>query len=950
MPKRGPAKKRAAPKRAAAKKQARVDPFHFENTDSDPIIENLKEVAEKYHQVRSIDNEILDHVALEGLTGATFGRLCLILDAVIPHLNSCHDDAAQDYIWSVIVNSFMRRAPGSGIQAFHLDLTKKRDPAKTQDEELESNYSGQNKNFCIDKAIKLPSQSLKRMAKSDWMLHPVLDGHIMGSCPNYKDRVNISQEVLRLFDELGPRESLLAVSKNYDLRNVYFVADQDVRRRALLPKSYDPNIDLKLREYACLELIGRTRCFGIVFPNDKTLGRYRILLTAKGLITQFQATCNTYIVHHLRRFSKFNIDLKTKAFKSGQFVSAKAQATSSGRDDDDDDDEVDVESDIGATIRGTCCNPARLKCDRDILKMVYDVIAMSDGRSLWDIRRKLKLPKSHIRNHLKNLANTELIGSHTRLLFEKKARIYRVRHKSNRRRIAREKRNMKGVMARWDEIDVRARRYLGPRRSSFSQAEDSLLTLCRITGSLIDPSYPKTFIVPKQIIRDILHDELPESYDKTSDSLLRRTKYLGRLEKNILLINEIIAELRDDSDVKRMLDCNLDSGKRQEKLISLFQQLFKLIKAKLPHLLGLTSSLLTGSSIEIESFEDLTKRFELIDCHKAPARKKIFHQPQCTLVQLVRSTPQCYNLRLTKCEDMQTVMLISSRCAQTCFNLQMKLKFPTRVVALDQENENFRVIFEKAKESREASRMIANLTTANPSADSRRALFMLRNAPKLQNMDKCGKLTDALIIQPCDIEFFSDEEITFNGKYLLDKFLSMSKFSNEVKPEPKESKIELAKRRKNEHNQMKRRQMKVEARSDQATTSSAAIAGAPSSSEKDSSAANASLTKQDRLFKMIESIMSWIGACPGIELDILKTKLEPLLGESLDEHSSELLELMESLELISCDRMVLPADMCQKPRLFGYRVLTELERQPVITFAPRENAYVRLCQLIDVEL
>jgi DNA-binding transcriptional ArsR family regulator len=929
-PKKKVAPKKEAPKRAPAKRQpprkkARVEKFCFENTDSDPIIENLREVSEKYNERKCVDAEILDHIALEGLTGITFSRLCLILDAIIPSLNACNDDGAQNHIWSVIVNGYMRRVPGARVQVFYLDPTKKNSPVKSPSTNSPNKYAHEqdscnNKNFCIDKAIKLPNQSLKRIAKSDWMLHPVLDGQIMGSCPHYTSRENISQEIMDLFDKKGPRESLLAVHAKYDLNNIYFVGDQEVRRRALVPMSYDPNMDMKLREYACLELIGRTRCFGIVFPNDKTLGRYRILLTAKGLITQYQQTCNTFIIHHLRRFSKYNLEQGVKAFKGGTSGVVKERVTNV-----DDDDDEDLGAAGQATAKGTCCNPAFLKCDRNILRMVYDTIALSKGRSMCDIRRKLRLPKSHVRNHLKNLANTELIGSHTKIIFEKKTRIYRARHKSTRRKIARQRKMLRGVRAKWDEADLRAKEMLGFRRSQFTQAEDSLITLCRITGLLMDPTHPKSFIVPKQVIRDILHDELLESHDKTSDALLRRVKYLRLLPSNVALINEITAELRDDSDIKKLIETNKDIIKNEGKRIVYFKQLLRAVRAKLPHLLGLTSSLVTSNSIEVQNYQDLMKRFELVDCRNVLSRR-IYHQPQSTLVQLIRSTPQCYRLKITKCEDMQTVMLITSRCVQTCFNLQMRLKVPVRVVGLDQDNEFFKDIFEKVKESKEASRMIANLTTPNPTADSRRALFMLRNALKLQTMDKCGRLADALIIQPCDIEFSSDEEITFDVKEKLKDFLKTSSFANGLAIEPKFSDRDSVNKRRKEKDRKRRTEH----------------------SNAHDEAEDLPLTKQDNLFKMIEAIMNWISSYPGIELEVLRKNLEPLLGERAEEHLNELLELMESLELLSRDRM--HPKTCQRPRLFGYRELTEAEREPIVTLAPRENAYVRLSQLIDVEL
>lgn len=182
---------------------------------------------------------------------------------------------------------------------------------------------------------------------------------------------------------------------------------------------------------ACLELIGRTRCFGIEFPNDETLGRFRILLTAKKLITQYQQTANTFIIHYIRRFSKYNLESYGVAHKGGQTKDTKEQIVSTHGDEDDnncsDSDNDNVEINTDATVRASCCDPALMKtCN--FLKMVYDTIASSNGCSRADICRKLRLPKSHIRSHLNHLANTGLIESYYDVTATKRTRIFQARH------------------------------------------------------------------------------------------------------------------------------------------------------------------------------------------------------------------------------------------------------------------------------------------------------------------------------------------------------------------------------------------------------------------------------------------------------------------------------------------------------------------------------------------
>lgn len=1050
-------KAKAAPKtkKAAANdtadepepKKVKYDFFDFTTDAKDPIVENLREVSNRFKLIKSYDTETEEQIALEGLTGVTFGYLCRLLDASIPNLDCIKDDRAQNFIWSMIVNVFMRRISGASIQAYYLNKpnVRRSSPVKqtstrslsshesqSQSQSQQSSESSGKSQLVIEKEIKLPSHTLKRIAKTDWMLHPVQDGHVVGSCAHYLSRTKITQEILDLFDPSDPRKSLSDLNRKYNLDNIYLVADQELRRKMLIPSHYDPNMDISLREYACLELIGRTRSLGIVFPNDKSLGRYRILLTSKQLITQYQQNRNSFIVHHIRKFCQYNLDHGGKPFK--QIISQPNMSATNDKkpmmsaDDDDDYAEVPLDGAVNS-VRMVCCNPRRLKIDCDMLRMVYDVIALSKGRSMWDIRRKLRLPKSHVRNHLKNLVNVGLIGSHTRVIADKVTRIYRARHKSKRRK----RKILRGVKAKWDETDLRAREMLGHRRSHFSQAEDSLLILCRITCLLLEPKLNKlSFCVPKQVIRDTLHDELFESHDKTSDALLRRAKFLRKSPEHKMLINELTAELRDDDDIVRLASTRPEA-KSDEKLCKLFNQLLRAVRAKLPHLLGLKSSLITDSNrtISIKSSADLKEKFELFDCQmpadssvdsasvllaraasklsfanttmpslsrgisqaKLTASKGVksahisgrsksgassigHNQPSSALIQLSQPIDNEIQLDLNACKGMKSILSLVSFCTASSFELTLDLKVPVRVVGLDQENESFRKIFERAKESKETTRIIEDLTTPNPTADSRRALFMLRNALKLQSMEKSGKLADALIVRPCDIRFHGDEKIVFSKQHLVDKFAE-TMMNDRKSMTASRSGDSTAGRRTRFHSGS---QMEPRASSSKEVP----IVSQNHARETPSFQANLMWARKE-VIKLITLLMSWIAVYPGIELSILKVKTMRHLD--CERRFLALLDLMEQLELISSERLNADDvglrdeyDGCSlEPCLFGYKKRAKPTSQTrggargrsptrrqqkvtasgesdaflyegaqlIITYEPQANSYVRYCQLIS---
>jgi len=1041
-----------------SKKRLKFAAINFTSSLPDPVLEHIsKSARENAFQQVNIDDEILDQIALEGLSGLTLRRLTCLLDATFLDLNSKSDELSQAYIWTVIVNVFMRKPPGSGIKAFYLDMDR-----QIIIKEADS------RSVLIDKPIKLPNQTVERFTKIESHLHPVQSGNIMGSCTNFLAREDVTKDLVDEFEKEGALESMHRAHLRYGLDNIFFVADQEVRNRALFPNWADPNIDIKLREYCTLELIGKSRTLGIVFPNDKTLGRYRIMLMAKGFITQFQETSSSPIEHLLKRFSHC---------RASPGVHTITKTVAENGSDEEDNQELMLRSSL-------FCNPGKLRVNRSTLTTVYDLIASSNGITQLDIRRELNMPKFHLRNHLKNLISLQMVCSYTTRDPECTLRVYRAAHKSSRRKkINFEMEKQTGVMASWDEVDLRAKRIIGHKRSLFTQSEDSLLLLCRITSILIEPNLKLSWCVHKRLVRDLLHDELVESHDKTSDACLRRIKYLRKLPNNIMSINELTAELRDDHEITRLIECNR-VGLDEDELNELFMKVLKTVRAKIPSLLGITTltqrtGLATDSqerAIEIENYDHLRKNYELVDCQslasisraptyeaaknlvdarfnnaclvtmaytlttcfdqkernnrvdqwllekfyssypdklvssvlsklnkrslltrKCPAEQASLYKPKTkvalklnqsvlfllnrysssSLMQLANPIGQLYNIDLSESNEMSSIALLTSLCASSSFSLELKLKIPTNVVGIDQGNENFRNLCEKANEgtkeilARFMSRCGGSLASApnsgaksanEPSSpepdekasalkevdakttgssintkmdDSRRALFLLRHELKAQALDKCGSLSDCLIVQPCNVKFYSDKQIEATAKKALDSFLERSK--------PVDSVLES-----NQAEQSQQNQTSLLVKSFRLPKD------VELSSERDLDASRIPLEYHARLWKkidgsvhlatllkLLESLLSWILVFPGAELERLQDEFNHLMPA---DHLLELLDLMESLGFIESRRDVLSV---RKPLLFGYRNLQTSNLTTKVTYEPSCDAYVRYCQFLN---
>lgn len=997
-------------------KKIKID--FMSNKSEDNVIKDLRNYykSKPIDQQISINHAILDHIALEGLEGITLKRLFNILDAIYSNFNLMNDENCQDYIWSILVSNHIIQPNDAGVKAFY-NVQKSR---QSDTEELK-------KNVIMDKPMKLPQQTSKRFnIEGCNVLYPVQDGLVMGSCSNYLTRQDITRELIEVFEEEGARASLCHLHEKYNINNIFFVASQTIRSKCIYPSYADPNMKIMLREYCTLELIGKSRTLGCVFPNNKTFGRYRIMLEKKKFITEYQATASHPIEHHLRKFSFVR---KSPGFLQQQFRenSLRNQSQSnkmieleddddnfpennkSGDDDfdeeDDDDEELNIRSkDSKLLLARLCCNPPMMKPYRSILSTMYSKIAISEnGLTQLDLRRVLHLPKYQVRNHLKNLISLKMIWSGP-ISPENPFRRYKPAYKSKRKK---KKRSLKtGIMAKWDEKDMKAKRFLGQKRSSFSKAEDSLLILCRIASVLINPESNLSWSVHKRVVRNVLHRELIESHDKTSDACLRRIKYLRKLPNSIRSIDELVAGLRVDHEIEQLLSTKKmhikDKRKTERNLRRLFLNLLKIIKTKVPNLLGISpdesnstgSLMLSGTASEtlaiewpkiqeeIASYDELIKKYDLVDCQMnsmntvAPSyHHQKYHSS--SLIRLARGIDRNYSINIDENNEMPSFALLTSiftyfSTLQETINLELTLRVPTNIVGIDQGNENFKSLCEKASDStkeilerflrrcdnpkaavsslkdtsdknistswsnskatttiqsnqsatanvmtsvgvrtRRAAKEAAatatpflvdpvpsneisptlttmNTVTTNDASklktdsysdssnmkidDSRRALFLLRHELKTQALDKCGSLSDCLVVQPCSVRFHSQRQLMLDGEVIATEL-----FSNK--------------------------------------------------------------------YKLIESLLSWIIVFPGIEQCLLEREFDKNLSV---EQFRESLNYMLDLNLIikqKTKRQLIGA------RLFGCPSFDYLSKDDdlgyVITYEAKADAYVKYCQLIS---
>lgn len=83
------------------------------------------------------------------------------------------------------------------------------------------------------------------------------------------------------------------------------------------------------------------------------------------------------------------------------------------------------------------------------------------------------------------------------------------------------------------------------RRALWSANEDSFILLCRVASNLLYPNHEGQ--IPHILVRDALHDKLPEGRDKTSRACQHRVNYMMKNPVTQDKVAVLVAEVKQDS-------------------------------------------------------------------------------------------------------------------------------------------------------------------------------------------------------------------------------------------------------------------------------------------------------------------------------------------------------------------------------------------------------------------
>lgn len=221
---------------------------------------------------------VIDEIALEGLAGITLPTLWTRL---LLHQNfDFNDEKVRYFVWENIIIYETKQN-----NTFNLyKLPEPRAPFKYYNR---NEYVNQSTGTIVEDPTIIPQDIYGEVC-------PVNDGVVLGSCHDYKQRIDLTHEIIK------KNSNLSSWFKSFDTEEYVIVANQNQRKKALMGTTVDPFIELTPNHYAILERIGRQRHLGEITTgseaghykmNAKSLFHYRKLLLSKKLIHKKPCCC-----------------------------------------------------------------------------------------------------------------------------------------------------------------------------------------------------------------------------------------------------------------------------------------------------------------------------------------------------------------------------------------------------------------------------------------------------------------------------------------------------------------------------------------------------------------------------------------------------------------------------------------------------------------------------------
>ncbi len=101
----------------------------------------------------------------------------------------------------------------------------------------------------------------------------------------------------------------------------------------------------------------------------------------------------------------------------------------------------------------------------------------------------------------------------------------------------------------YDEKDREALKLMRKLRVDWTAQEDSFLLLCKVAGAYLC-KHSRMQMVNYTLVRDLLHDRMPQSHNKTSRACQRRINYMIKNQTTMDNVLLYLAEIQQDEKVQ----------------------------------------------------------------------------------------------------------------------------------------------------------------------------------------------------------------------------------------------------------------------------------------------------------------------------------------------------------------------------------------------------------------
>lgn len=178
----------------------------------------------------------------------------------------------------------------------------------------------------------------------------------------------------------------------------------------------------------------------------------------------------------------------------------------------------------------------------------------------------------------------------------------------------------------YDEKDKAAMEKLDKSRCDWSPQEDSFLLLCKVASCFLDPLFNKNLAVPYTVVRDLLHEHVPDvSENKSSRACQRRVRYMMLNPTTAKNVQVFLGEALQDAELVSEFQ-NPKPPKTNEEV---WRTMFTTVLNRLREKFTLPASDRCKNIVLPDTKESFAKVYEIVEEENIFDQSRIYKDPTC---------------------------------------------------------------------------------------------------------------------------------------------------------------------------------------------------------------------------------------------------------------------------------------------------------------------------------